>query len=154
MRVQNAANVKVEYRACPLLKNHLALGAVLRGHPSSREVVEKRMKTFSQKRWDSQPAASSAGCIFKNPGAIPAGKLIDELGLKGTRVGGAMVSGEHGNFIVNDGDANALERLTVIAGEAIGEQAVIVERFEPELIREDQPVRDVAEDRFFGADGA
>src|SRR6266568_6272896 len=52
------------------------------------------------------------------------------------------------------GDADALERLAVIAGEAIGEQAVIVERFEPELIREDQPVREVAEDRFFGADGA
>jgi UDP-N-acetylenolpyruvoylglucosamine reductase len=53
--------------------------------------------------------------MFKNPGAIPAGKLIDELGLKGTRVGGAMVSEEHGNFIVNTGAASARDVLELIA---------------------------------------
>jgi UDP-N-acetylenolpyruvoylglucosamine reductase len=109
-----AAKVKVEYRSCPLLKDHIALGAVLKGHPATREVVEKRMKSFSQKRWESQPAAPSAGCIFKNPGTIPAGKLIDELGLKGTRVGDAMVSQEHGNFIINDGHASARDVLELI----------------------------------------
>ncbi len=110
-----ARDVPVEYRSCPLLKEHIALGAVLKGHPSARDVVEKRMKSFSQKRWDSQPAAPSAGCIFKNPSTIPAGKLIDELGLKGTRVGGAMVSMEHGNFIVNDGSATARDVFELIA---------------------------------------
>jgi UDP-N-acetylenolpyruvoylglucosamine reductase len=72
------------------------------------------MKSFSEKRWESQPAAPSAGCIFKNPGTIPAGKLIEELGLKGTRVGDAMVSQEHGNFIVNDGHASAKDVLELI----------------------------------------
>ncbi|HWF18418.1 MAG TPA: UDP-N-acetylmuramate--alanine ligase, partial [Verrucomicrobiae bacterium] len=109
-----ASKVPVEYRSCPLLKDHIALGAVLKGHPASKDVVEKRMKTFSQKRWESQPAAPSAGCIFKNPGTIPAGKLIDELGLKGMRVGDAMVSQEHGNFIVNQGHANAKDVLELI----------------------------------------
>ncbi|MDB6064335.1 MAG: UDP-N-acetylenolpyruvoylglucosamine reductase [Pedosphaera sp.] len=109
-----AAKVTVEYRSCPLLKDHIALGAVLKGHPATREVVEKRMKSFSAKRWESQPAAPSAGCIFKNPGTIPAGKLIDELGLKGTRVGDAMVSQEHGNFIINDGHASAKDVLDLI----------------------------------------
>ena len=52
--------------------------------------------------------------MFKNPGPIPAGKLIDEMGLKGTRVGGAMVSSEHGNFIVNDGTATAREVLELV----------------------------------------
>ncbi|MDB6121917.1 MAG: UDP-N-acetylenolpyruvoylglucosamine reductase [Pedosphaera sp.] len=109
-----ATSVKVEYRSCPLLKTNIALGAVLKGHPAAREVVEKRMKAFSQKRWDSQPAAPSAGCIFKNPGTVPAGKLIEELGLKGTRVGDAMVSQEHGNFIINDGQATAKDVLALI----------------------------------------
>jgi UDP-N-acetylenolpyruvoylglucosamine reductase len=53
--------------------------------------------------------------MFKNPALIPAGKLIDELGLKGTRVGGAVVSAEHGNFIVNDGKASARDVLELIA---------------------------------------
>ncbi len=109
-----AKNLEVVYRSCALLKNHIALGAVLKGHPASRDVVDKRMKAFNEKRWESQPALPSAGCIFKNPESIPAGKLIDELGLKGTRVGGAMVSHEHGNFIVNDGGATAREVLELI----------------------------------------
>ncbi len=93
----------VAYRSCATLKNHVALGAVFKGTPAPHAEIEKRMQAFSEKRWSSQPAAPSAGCIFKNPAAMPAGKLIDELGLKGTRVGGAVVSVEHGNFIVNEG---------------------------------------------------
>jgi UDP-N-acetylenolpyruvoylglucosamine reductase len=52
--------------------------------------------------------------MFKNPDSIPAGKLIDELGLKGVRVGGARVSQEHGNFLVNDGGATAADVLELI----------------------------------------
>ena len=59
-------------------------------------------------------ARSSAGCIFKNPNVVPAGKLIDELGLKGTRVGGAVISDVHGNFIVNEGGATAKDVLSLI----------------------------------------
>ena len=67
-----------------------------------------------QKRRSSHPRESSAGCIFKNPGPTPAGKLVDELGLKGTRIGGAKVSEVHGNFIVNDGGAKAADVLALI----------------------------------------
>ncbi len=104
----------VEYRGCPLLKSHLAVEAVLRGTPSTEASVRERMGRFSSKRWESQPAAPSAGCIFKNPGEMPAGKLIDDLGLKGTRVGGAAVSDVHGNFIVNEGGATADDVLKLI----------------------------------------
>src|SRR5207249_3663108 len=104
----------VQYRSCPMLKTRIALGAVLRGHTDDPQLIAQRMDAFSRKRWESQPAAPSAGCIFKNPAAIPAGKLVDELGLKGTRVGGAMVSMEHGNFIVNDGTATARDVLELI----------------------------------------
>src|ERR1039458_8626051 len=107
--------MSVEYRNCASLKKNIALGAVFKCQPAPREEIEKRMKAFSEKRWASQPAAPSAGCMFKNPGTIPAGKLIDELGLKGTRVGGAVVSAEHGNFIVNEGSATARDILELIA---------------------------------------
>jgi UDP-N-acetylenolpyruvoylglucosamine reductase len=86
----------------------------MRGLRGSRENIQRRMNEFSQKRWQGQPAAPSAGCIFKNPPSIPAGKLIEELGLKGVRVGGAFVSAEHGNFIVNDGTASARDVLELI----------------------------------------
>jgi len=104
----------VEYRACATLKNRIALGAVFKCKSAPRQEIEARMKAFSEKRWASQPAAPSAGCLFKNPAQIPAGKLVDELGLKGTRVGGAMVSAEHGNFIVNNGSATARNILDLI----------------------------------------
>ncbi|MGH7941942.1 MAG: UDP-N-acetylmuramate dehydrogenase [Limisphaerales bacterium] len=104
----------VAYRGCATLKDHVALAAIFKCRNASREEIEDRMKSFSQKRWDSQPAAPSAGCIFKNPSTVPAGKLVDELGLKGGRVGGAAVSAEHGNFIVNEGKATARDVLELI----------------------------------------
>ena len=102
--------------------------------------IEQRMKAFSQKRWDSQPAAPSAGCCFKNPVQIPAGRLIDELGLKGMRVGGAMVSLEHGNFIINDGTATArdvLELIAVLKSRAQTERGIELHT-EVEIVGEDE----------------
>jgi UDP-N-acetylenolpyruvoylglucosamine reductase len=112
---RNIAQVPVEYRACPLFRTNIALAATFRGHPDSTEAIANRANAFNQKRWQSQPKESSAGCIFKNPSpSLSAGKLIDELGLKGTRRGGAAVSTVHGNFIVNEGSATAAEVLELI----------------------------------------
>ena len=118
---RRASEINVEYRGCPLFKDHIALGAVLRGRPAPKESIQARMESFSRKRWESQPNQPSAGCIFKNPSSIPAGRLIDELGLKGTRVGGAVVSDVHANFIVNDGNATARDVLNLI--EVVKERA-------------------------------
>src|ERR1035441_4576514 len=52
---RSRAGMPVEYRCCPLLKNHIALGAVFKCQPAPREEIEKRMKAFSEKRWESQP---------------------------------------------------------------------------------------------------
>jgi UDP-N-acetylenolpyruvoylglucosamine reductase len=107
--------VEAQYRSCPFFKTHIALGAVLRGTPADRAAIEARMNECSQKRWSAQPKAPSAGCAFKNPAAIPAGKLIEELGLKGAQVGKARVSLEHGNFIVTEANAKAQDVLELIA---------------------------------------
>jgi UDP-N-acetylenolpyruvoylglucosamine reductase len=114
VRERAPEEMAVKYRGCATLNNHVALGAVFKGRADSPESIAQRMSAFNQKRWTSQPAAPSAGCAFKNPPSIPAGRLIDELGLKGTRVGGAVVSAEHGNFIVNDGNATARDVLELI----------------------------------------
>ncbi len=118
---RKAADIPVQYRGCPLFRDHLALAAVLRGEPAARARIAERAEAFNQKRWASQPSVASAGCIFKNPESIPAGKLIDELGLKGTRIGGAAVSEVHANFIVNEDSATAADVLRLI--ELIQDQA-------------------------------
>jgi UDP-N-acetylenolpyruvoylglucosamine reductase len=111
---KSAAEIPVEYRNCPLLKTHIALSAVLLGRAAPREEIERKMNECSQKRWGSQPAAPSAGCIFKNPATVPTGRLVQELGLKGARRGGALISEVHGNFIVNEGNASARDILELI----------------------------------------
>ena len=117
-----ASEVPVEYRSCPLLRTHIALGAVLRATPADAETIRVRMDGFSRKRWESQPNEPSAGCTFKNPlPTLPAGRLIDELGLKGTRIGDAMVSPVHANFFVNLGNATARDVLALI--EVVRERA-------------------------------
>ncbi len=127
---RSAGQVGAQYRSCPFLKQRLALSAVLVGEPAERPAIEARLGEFNRKRWESQPAAPSAGCVFKNPGSIPAGRLIEELGLKGTRVGGAMVSHEHGNFIVNEQGATArdiLELIELIRRRARAERGIELE---------------------------
>ena len=70
---------------------------------------------YAIKRKSTQPVNQwSSGCIFKNPEICPAGRLVDELGLKGERVGDAMVSEAHGNFIINGGNATAADMLELI----------------------------------------
>mgnify|MGYP003989734353 FL=1 len=80
-----------------------------------------------KRRKESQPLAfPSAGSVFKNPeGEEPAGKIIDELGLKGYSIGGAEISKLHGNFIINKGNATAADIIGLI--EHI-EEAVFKER--------------------------
>ncbi len=115
IREADARALPVTYRSCPLLNDHVALAAVLRGERALQATIDTRLRAFGKKRWSSQPARPSAGCVFKNPETVPAGRLIEELELKGTTVGNARVSQEHGNFIVNDGGATAAEVLALIA---------------------------------------
>lgn len=112
--VKTPAEMDVRYRNVPDLARNYAISAVFRGEPAERSEIDQRLGESQEKRRTSQPVAKSAGCIFKNPETIPAGKLVDELGLKNSRVGNARVSEVHGNFLVNDGGATATEMLQLI----------------------------------------
>lgn len=108
-------DIEVRYRSVPFLREHFAVSATFFGKHSSSSEIEAKLEASVQKRRSSQPRESSAGCIFKNPEQVPAGLLIDELNLKGTRVGGAKVSEVHGNFLVNERNATAADMLNLIS---------------------------------------
>jgi len=112
--IKNRDELDVRYRRFPLLENNFAISATFRGEPAQRAEIDRRLEESQEKRRTSQPIAKSAGCIFKNTDNVPAGKLVDELGLKNAQVGKARVSEVHGNFIVNDGGATAAEMLELI----------------------------------------
>ncbi|MEJ2744159.1 MAG: UDP-N-acetylenolpyruvoylglucosamine reductase, partial [bacterium] len=77
--------------------------------------IERRCKQFLEWHVSALPSEPSAGCIFRNPQAgCPAGELIEELGLKGTRSGGAVVSERHANVIVNKSGATTRDVLSLM----------------------------------------
>src|SRR5437868_14867761 len=92
--VKTPAEMEVHYRHVATLEKNYAVSAVFRGVPSAKDEIVRKLEESQRSEEHTQPAASSAGCIFKNPGTIPAGKLLDELALKITRVGKARRVGK------------------------------------------------------------
>lgn len=109
--------IKWDYRHTSFREGELLLGATLRLRTDDVEKIQARMEDAKSKRMATQPhGARSAGCFFKNPpdSAIGTGKMIDEMGMKGSRRGGAVVSPKHANFIVTEGDnAQAADALAL-----------------------------------------
>ena len=92
----------------------IVLKAELKLEKKSAEQSINEAREFLRKRQDKQPSLPSLGSVFKN-GKIPSGKLIDDCGLKGVKIGGAQVSQKHANFIVNVGGASAKDYLALVA---------------------------------------
>lgn len=109
------AAMHVDYRHCAELETAVALGALLVPKAQAdAAAIKQQIETYQKKRQESQPREPSAGCIFKNPPGHSAGRLIDECGLKGERVGGAEVSAVHANFIVNRDGATCADILALV----------------------------------------
>lgn len=114
IRTREREQIEARYRNVSELRRNFALQAVFEGKADRQENIQARWQESRDKRKNSQPVQASAGCTFKNHTTIPAGKLIDKLGLKGESVGAAAVSDTHGNFVVNQGGASATDVLELI----------------------------------------
>lgn len=115
VRVMKKAEMHFDYRHCAELQEAVALGAFLKSAATAAAAdIRRQIDVYQKKRVESQPREPSAGCIFKNPPGTSAGRLIDELGLKGERVGDAEVSSVHANFIINRGHATSADIIGLV----------------------------------------
>ena len=104
------------YRNLDLPTETIIIGAAFRLRLGEKEKISGRVREIIGMRRDKHPLEfRNAGSVFKNPRDFPAGRLIEEAGLKGIRIGDAQVSEKHGNFIVNRGMATAADVLSLIA---------------------------------------
>lgn len=86
----------------------------IRLHREDPQVLRQRIEQYKQHRKQTQPPQQSAGSVFKNPPGDFAGRLIEQVGMKGTTIGGARISERHANFIVNVGGASAADVAALI----------------------------------------
>jgi UDP-N-acetylmuramate dehydrogenase len=108
--------ISFEYRHTSFAPDDMMLAVKLELPSKPYREILKGIRICNEKRRASQPLGQkSAGCIFKNPPGASAGRMIDELGLKGLNVGDARVSDRHANFFVNAGKASAKDMLALIA---------------------------------------
>lgn len=111
-------HLNFSYRTCRALagrKNAVVTGVTMSFKTAAPEQIKETIRTLKEKRKERQPYGQpNCGSVFRNPEKISAGKLIDEAGLKGRRIGDAAVSEKHANFIVNCGQASAHDVLALI----------------------------------------
>lgn len=123
--------LELGYRTSIILKKqYIVLEAVLGLEAGDPEAIRSRMNELKEQRVSKQPLEyPSAGSTFKRPEGYFAGKLIQDAGLKGYRVGGAEVSMKHSGFVINADHATAQDVLTLIADV----QRIVKEQFQVEL---------------------
>ncbi|WP_274363328.1 UDP-N-acetylmuramate dehydrogenase [Paenibacillus thermotolerans] len=116
LAVWSAEDFQFAYRHSSLHKTPaIVTEAVFRLKHGDRREIAAMMAAYKERRLRTQPLADAcAGSVFRNPEGTHAAKLIEEAGLKGTRVGGAEVSTLHANFIVNTGNATAEDVLALM----------------------------------------
>src|SRR5262245_4370477 len=116
IEILRGAQISFEYRHTSFAPDDMMLAVTLSLPSKPYSEIIQGIRICNEKRRASQPMGQkSAGCIFKNPPGASAGRMIDELGLKGLSVGDARVSDRHANFFVNAGRASARDMLALIA---------------------------------------
>lgn len=115
-RTLSRREIPFGYRASGLPAGSVVTWAVFALTPGDPTAIRRRISGYLVRRNASQPVEfRSAGSIFKNPPGDYAGRLVEQAGLRGTRIGNAMISAKHGNYIVNVGGARAADVLALVA---------------------------------------
>lgn len=132
--IRKKSDFKINYRQVEnIKKNESFLAAWLLFPDGDKEIAEKNIKELLAHRKNTQPLNwPTAGSTFRNPKDNFAAKLIEDCGLKGYKIGGAQVSEKHANFIINLGNANALDIEKII----IHIQKVVLDKKNIKLKRE------------------
>jgi len=116
IEILRGEQISFEYRHTSFAPDDMMLAVKLELPSKAYREILQGIRICNEKRRSSQPLGQrSAGCIFKNPPGASAGRMIDDLGLKGLSVGDARVSDRHANFFVNAGKASAKDMLALIA---------------------------------------
>jgi UDP-N-acetylmuramate dehydrogenase len=115
MGTSSKEDLSFTYRFAKIPEDAIITTVNLRLNRGDSKAIHEKIRSFNDQRTSTQPLKEkSAGCIFKNPGVCSAGKLIEDAGLKGFQIGGAIVSQMHANFIVNRGQATFKDVLNLI----------------------------------------
>jgi UDP-N-acetylmuramate dehydrogenase len=105
---------RFRYRGSSIPEGAAVASLTVRLERADPEDLARETRAIADRRRTSQPGGRNAGCVFKNPPDGHAGRMIDALGLKGRRRGGAVVSPRHANFVVNEGGATAADVLGLL----------------------------------------
>ncbi|ATX82686.1 UDP-N-acetylmuramate dehydrogenase [Mariprofundus ferrinatatus] len=126
----DADELEMSYRHVELPNQSIVVSASFELRPDSPDQIRERMRTMRSRRSSTQPLAQpNCGSVFKNPEGDHAARLIEAAGLKGFSIGGARISSQHANFIVNEGEASSADIVELIRRA----QRVVKEKFEIEL---------------------
>jgi len=129
-----AGELGLEYRASKIPAGSIILSANIKLRRDIKEDIANRMEGFLREKREKQPLSDlSAGCVFKNSEGASAGKLIDEAGCKGMRIGDVEVSSRHANFLINKGNASASDFLKLMDAVRTKVSSVFGVELEPEI---------------------
>jgi len=110
-----ADDLNIRYRHTALPSRSLVISASFTLATDQPEQIRERMRSMRSRRSATQPLSQpNCGSVFKNPDGDHAARLIEAAGLKGFSIGGAQISNQHANFIVNEGDASSADIMALI----------------------------------------
>lgn len=123
--IWDCGRLEFTYRASKIKRGNekaVILSALFQVQPGDVEQIKSEINGFRSRRAKIQPPGPSVGSVFRNPADDSAGRLIEAAGLKGKRVGGAIISPKHANFIINESGASAQDILDLVL---LARQAVL-----------------------------